>query len=132
MTPTVPAGLGHIDTDSHDAPTGKKPAWYQVDVGVDWFLSKRTGVFIVGIFQKAVGDAKFAPIYYKSPSSSRRQLSACAQSREGSQSRGSQGGASAQHNPPFAPISGNAKAGTADFRLKFYPSSPLHIWSLVS
>ncbi|VVD67685.1 porin [Pandoraea eparura] len=76
VTPSLLAGLGYIFTDGHDSPTGKKPQWHQVDVGLDWYLSKRTDVFIVGIFQKAAGDAKVAQIYYNSPSNSRQQLSA--------------------------------------------------------
>jgi GBP family porin len=75
ITPALLAGLGYIYTDGHYEPTGKEPKWHQVDAGVDWFLSKRTDLFLVGIFQKAAGDAKFAEIYYNSPSSSREQVS---------------------------------------------------------
>lgn len=76
LTPAVLIGLGYIYTDGHYEPTGKEPKWHQVDAGIDWFLSKRTDLFLVGIFQKAAGDAKFAQVYYNSPSSSRQQISA--------------------------------------------------------
>ncbi|MFT4067009.1 porin [Paraburkholderia sp.] len=76
LSPTVLIGLGYIYTDGRYEPTGKSPKWHQVETGVDWFLSKRTDLFLVGIYQKAAGDAQFAQIYDNSPSSSRQQFSA--------------------------------------------------------
>ncbi|WP_396331115.1 porin [Burkholderia anthina] len=75
LTPTVLIGLGYIYTDGRYAQTGKTPRWHQVDAGIDWFLSKRTDLFLVGIYQKAAGDAQFAQIYDNSPSSSKQQVS---------------------------------------------------------
>lgn len=76
LSPTLLVGMGYIYTAGRYEPSAKTPKWHQVDVGADWFLSKRTDLFLVGIFQKAAGDAKFAEIYDNSPSSSREQFSA--------------------------------------------------------
>ena len=76
LTPTILIGLGYIYTDGRYEPSGKSPKWHQVETGIDWFLSKRTDLFLVGIFQKAAGDATFAQIYDNSPSSSKEQFSA--------------------------------------------------------
>jgi general bacterial porin, GBP family len=75
ISPSLLAGLGYIYTDGHYSVTDNDPKWHQIDAGIDWFLSKRTDLFLVGIFQKAAGDARFAQIYYNSPSSSREQTS---------------------------------------------------------
>ncbi|WP_368035317.1 porin [Burkholderia lata] len=76
LSPTVLIGMGYLYTTGRYQPTGQAPKWHQVDAGIDWFLSKRTDLFLVGIFQKAAGDARYAQIYYNSPSSSRQQVSA--------------------------------------------------------
>lgn len=76
LSPELLIGLGYIYTAGRYEPTGKAPKWHQLDAGADWFLSKRTDLFLVGIFQKAAGDATFAQIYDNSPSSSREQFSA--------------------------------------------------------
>jgi GBP family porin len=73
VTPSTLLGAGYIFTDGRTA--GGSPKWHQVDLGVDYFLSKSTDVFLVGIYQKAAGDAKFAQIYGNSPSSNREQVS---------------------------------------------------------
>jgi general bacterial porin, GBP family len=72
-TPAMLLGAGYIFTDGRT--NGESPKWHQFDVGVDYFLSKSTDVFIVGVYQKAAGDAKFAQIYSNSPSSTREQIS---------------------------------------------------------
>lgn len=53
--------------------TDNQPRWHQVDAGFDYALSKRTDLYVAGIFQRAAGDAKFAQIYNNSPSSSKSQ-----------------------------------------------------------
>ncbi|MGS1107780.1 porin [Achromobacter anxifer] len=75
ITPSVLIGLGYIYTDGRYSRSGERPRWHQLDAGIDWFLSKRTDVFLVGIAQKAAGDARFAQIYNNSPSDSGQQLS---------------------------------------------------------
>jgi GBP family porin len=72
-TPAMLLGAGYIFTDGQT--NNESPKWHQFDVGVDYFLSKRTDVFIVGVYQKAAGDAKFAQIYSNSPSTGREQIS---------------------------------------------------------
>jgi predicted porin len=47
-----------------------------VNTGVDYLLSKRTDLFLVGIYQKAAGDAQYAQIYSLSPSTTKSQVSA--------------------------------------------------------
>jgi GBP family porin len=73
VTPGLLLGAGYIFTDGRTG--GRDPKWHQVDLGVDYFLSKRTDIFLVGVYQKAAGDAKFAQIYANSPSTTREQLS---------------------------------------------------------
>lgn len=73
-TPFLLLGAGYIFTDGRT--NGESPKWHQVDLGADYFLSKRTDVFLVGVYQKAAGDAKFAQIYGNSPSTTREQVSA--------------------------------------------------------
>lgn len=75
LSPTVLIGMGYIYTAGRYQPTGKAPKWHQVDAGIDWFLSKRTDLFLVGIVQKAAGDAQFAQIFSNAPSNSRQQVS---------------------------------------------------------
>ncbi|MDN4572259.1 porin [Pandoraea cepalis] len=57
---------------------GAKPKYHQIDLGTDYFLSKRTDVFLVAIWQRAVGDAKYAQIESLSPSSTRSQFASIA------------------------------------------------------
>lgn len=46
------------------SPTGFAPQYHQFSLINNYFLSKRTALFIVGIFQLAAGDAKHANIEY--------------------------------------------------------------------
>jgi len=43
--------------------TSKDPKWHQVNLMLDYSLSKRTDVFLITAFQKAAGDSTFAFIY---------------------------------------------------------------------
>jgi predicted porin len=61
---------------SHDHPQDSSPKWHQVNAGADYFLSKSTDLFLVGIYQKAAGDAQYAQIYSLSPSTTKSQVSA--------------------------------------------------------
>ncbi|WP_213767649.1 porin [Caballeronia sp. dw_19] len=74
VTPEALVGIGYIFTDGHT--NNESPKWHQIDTGIDYFLSKRTDVFLVAVYQKAAGDAKFAQIYGNAPSTSRLQFSA--------------------------------------------------------
>jgi predicted porin len=76
VTPAFLVGLAYIFTTGRYAPENTSPKWHQVNAGVDYFLSKRTDVFLVGIYQRAAGDAQYAQIYSFSPSSTKSQISA--------------------------------------------------------
>ncbi|MFM0089293.1 porin [Paraburkholderia sediminicola] len=65
ITPAVFVGGGYTFTDGKQS-TGANtidPKWHQVNLMLDYSLSKRTDVFLIGVFQKAAGDATFAYIY---------------------------------------------------------------------
>jgi predicted porin len=65
ITPAMFVAGGYIFTDGKQG-TGSNatsPKWHQVNLMVDYALSKRTDVFVMGIYQKAAGDATFAFIY---------------------------------------------------------------------
>ncbi|RQU47876.1 porin [Burkholderia cenocepacia] len=69
VTPSLNLSGGYYFTNGKQAsPTGDlKPKWHEFNVMVDYFLSKRTDVFAMAIFQKAAGDATFASIYAIGP-----------------------------------------------------------------
>ncbi|WP_034294255.1 porin [Herbaspirillum sp. RV1423] len=75
LTPQLMAGASYIFTDGKASLAQTKPKWHQINLGLDYFLTKRTDLFLVGIYQRAAGDAQFAQIYYMSPSSRREQTS---------------------------------------------------------
>ncbi|WER50214.1 porin [Cupriavidus sp. WKF15] len=76
ITPNLLLGAAYIFTWGEYQPTGTMPQWHQVNLGADYFLSKRTDLFLVGIYQRAAGDAKFAQIYTLAPSSTKSQVTA--------------------------------------------------------
>jgi predicted porin len=76
VAPDFLVGAAYIFTTGRYEPQNSNPKWHQVNVGADYFLSKRTDVFLVGVFQRAAGDAQYAQIYSFSPSSTKSQLSA--------------------------------------------------------
>ncbi|KWR81272.1 porin [Cupriavidus sp. IDO] len=76
ITPNLLLGAAYIYTWGEYQPGGSQPKWHQVNLGADYFLSKRTDLFLVGIYQRAAGDATYAQIYTLSPSSTRSQVTA--------------------------------------------------------
>jgi predicted porin len=76
ITPNLMVGAGYIYTWADYHAMDNSPKWHQVNLGADYFLSKRTDVFLVGIYQHAAGDATYAQIYTLSPSSTKSQVSA--------------------------------------------------------
>ncbi|MFW7344672.1 MAG: porin [Pigmentiphaga sp.] len=78
INPSTLVGAGYIFTDGKYSSNGNKPKWHQLNLGVDYFLSKRTDVFLVGIYQKAAGDARYAQIFSNLPSDSKTQMSVIA------------------------------------------------------
>lgn len=61
----VNANIGDIDEKEAD-PRGYsqdlQPKYHQFNVGVDYFLSKRTDVVAYIVYRRAAGDAKFAHV----------------------------------------------------------------------
>jgi predicted porin len=63
LTPATTLGLGYTYTDGKDNATGVKPKWHQVNAIADYRLSKRTDVYLMGIYQHASGGDAKADIY---------------------------------------------------------------------
>jgi predicted porin len=59
FTPAITAGAGYTYMHLSDANTGH---WNQVDLSVDYALSKRTDVYALGIYQIAAGNNKGTPL----------------------------------------------------------------------
>lgn len=78
ISPELLLGVAYIYTWGEYQPGGNQPKWHQVNLGADYFLSKRTDLFLVGIYQRAAGDATYAQIYTLSPSSTKSQVTAVA------------------------------------------------------
>ncbi|AIO32822.1 gram-negative porin family protein [Burkholderia cenocepacia] len=71
-------GAAYIFTTGKYNPQANNPKWHQVNIGADYFLSKKTDLFLVSIYQRAAGDAQFAEIYTLSPSTTKTQISVVA------------------------------------------------------
>jgi len=59
----VAGGYTFTDGKQTNGSVTTDPKWHQVNLMLDYSLSKRTDVFLIGVFQKAAGDATFAYIY---------------------------------------------------------------------
>jgi predicted porin len=53
FTPSLNAGLGYTFSKLDDNTEGK---WHQINASVDYALSKRTDVYVIGAYQKASGE----------------------------------------------------------------------------
>jgi predicted porin len=62
ITPALEAALGYTFTDGHVDAGGLKPKYNQFNAVVDYHLSKRTDVYVMGVFEHATGGAN-ADIY---------------------------------------------------------------------
>lgn len=65
LSPTLLLGLAYTYTDaSTRSPTlaNLSPKYHQINAAVDYLLSRRSDVYLVGIYQKAAGDATAASI----------------------------------------------------------------------
>ncbi|VVD93483.1 porin [Pandoraea capi] len=65
LTPSLLLGLSYTYTDASTRSAtlaNLSPKYHQVNAAVDYLLSKRTDVYLVGIYQKAAGDATAASI----------------------------------------------------------------------
>lgn len=63
LTPATTLGLGYTYTDGKDSATGVKPKFHQVNAIADYRLSKRTDVYLMGVWQHASGGSAKADIY---------------------------------------------------------------------
>jgi predicted porin len=89
ITPALLIGAAFVYTDGHAGggasrgsfATGDRPNWRQVNLGIDYALSKRTELYSVAVWQRAGGDARQAAIFNSgglSGSSSREQIAVAA------------------------------------------------------
>ncbi|BBU31134.1 porin [Burkholderia sp. THE68] len=76
VMPDLLLGAAYIYTTGQYHPQDASPAWHQVNAGANYFLSKRTDLFLVGVYQRAAKDAPYAQIYTLSPSTTKTQVSA--------------------------------------------------------
>lgn len=63
LTPAATLGLGYTFTNGKDAFSGVKPKYHQVNAIADYRLSKRTDVYVMGVYQHAAGGSAKADIY---------------------------------------------------------------------
>jgi predicted porin len=69
VTPNLLLGAAYIYTSGKYSDS-TKPHYNQVNLGIDYFLSKRTDVYLVGLHQRAGGAAQYAQIFSTPASSS--------------------------------------------------------------
>lgn len=58
-SPALLLGAAYVFTDGR-SDTGQRPKYHQINLGADYFLSKRTDLYLVGLYQRAAGDAQNA------------------------------------------------------------------------
>lgn len=64
LTPALTLGVAYVYTDGHvdDTTRGNDPKWSQVDAQVVYAFSKRTDVYLEGMYQHAIGQGYVAYI----------------------------------------------------------------------
>lgn len=72
VTPYWELGAAYVYTNG-DYSAGRSTHYDQIDIASHYFLSKRTDLFLIGIYQRASGPNAFAQIYTTSPSSGKNQ-----------------------------------------------------------
>ncbi|QQC66122.1 porin [Paraburkholderia ginsengisoli] len=72
FTPAWLVGVSYVYT-AGDYSGGRSPHYNQVTLATDYLLSKRTDLFLTGIYQRASGQGAFAQIYTTTASSSHSQ-----------------------------------------------------------
>ncbi|CAB3803708.1 Outer membrane porin protein [Paraburkholderia caffeinitolerans] len=77
ISPQLRFGTAYIYTNGHND-QGGHPRYQQVNLGVDYFLSKRTDLYAIGLYQHASGDARYATLYTQPSSSGNLQTSVIA------------------------------------------------------
>ncbi|TAL95177.1 MAG: porin [Paraburkholderia sp.] len=75
ITPALLVSGSYMFTMSSDDNTGRKPKYNQVQAGVDYFLSKRTDLYVYGVYQRVNADAGSAWVFtWNNPSTTRSQV----------------------------------------------------------
>jgi predicted porin len=72
ITPTLLAGAAYIYTFGKSS-EAIKPHYNQGNLGIDYFLSKRTDLYLVGLYQRAGGSARYAQIVTTAASSTKSE-----------------------------------------------------------
>jgi len=72
VTPALEFGVSYVYTLG-DYSVGRSTHYHQIDLASHYFLSKRTELYLIGIYQRAAGPGTYAQIYSASPSSSKSQ-----------------------------------------------------------
>jgi GBP family porin len=73
-SPDLQLAAAYIYTGAR-SDAGERRKYQQINLGADYFLSKRTDIYIVGLYQKALGDAKVANLYLQPASGGSSQAS---------------------------------------------------------
>lgn len=73
ITPSLVSGAAYVYSSGKYGGLNANPHWHTAAISLDYFLSKRTDVFIFDDFQKASGPHAVAAIYLDSPSSTGSQ-----------------------------------------------------------
>jgi general bacterial porin, GBP family len=77
-TPAFRLGAAYIYTSgklSSAPPAGDtKPKFHQVNLGADYWLSKRSDLYLVGLYQRAADDQQNASLYTFGTSSTKNQV----------------------------------------------------------
>lgn len=60
LTPALQLGGGYNFTFGKVEATGAQPKYHEVNAILDYFFSKRTDVYLMAVYQRAAGDAKYA------------------------------------------------------------------------
>ncbi|MDR3384728.1 porin [Cupriavidus basilensis] len=71
LTPSLVLGAGYVFTDGKYSGVDSSPKWHMGQLSLDYFFSKRTDVYVFGVYQKA--QSAKADIYLFGPSSGTRQ-----------------------------------------------------------
>lgn len=72
FTPALEIGLSYVYTLGNYS-IGRSVHYQQIDLGTHYFLSRRSELYLVGIYQRASGPNAYAQIYTASPSTGRGQ-----------------------------------------------------------
>ena len=75
LTPSFLLSASYMFTAAADGNSGSKPKYNQLQAGLDYFLSKRTDLYLFGVYQHANADAGTAWIFtWNNPSTTRNQV----------------------------------------------------------